>query len=160
MTDKKNETNKEREDLFDANVLMSDNTKSNDLKHKGEKKSFLFKSMIFIMVFLLLSILYRGCQLLVTNDYLMRDLLNQDAPEMPSWYPISTIIFGLIGLAGIFLVNKYKRIGVYMVAGSLFISAAIQPEFMADGTLFTMFALFVFIGYGLAIIYPYWYKFK
>ena len=160
MTDKKNETNKEREDLFDANVLMSDNTKSNDLKHTGEKKSFLFKSMIFIMVFLLLSILYRGYQLLVTNDYLMRDLLNQDAPEMPSWYPISTIIFGLIGLAGIFLVNKYKRIGVYMVVGSLFIAAAIQPEFMADGTLFTMFALFVFIGYGLAIIYPYWYKFK
>ncbi len=47
-----------------------------------------------------------------------------------------------------------------MVVTSLFVSAAMQPEFMADGTLFTMFTLFVFIGYGLAIIYPYWHKFK
>ncbi|QES94395.1 hypothetical protein F0358_10925 [Empedobacter brevis] len=139
---------------------MTDQTKNKDLKHEGNKKSFLFKSMIFIMVFLVLSILYRGYQLLVTNDYLFRQMLNEDAPKMPEWYPIVTIVLGIIALAGIFLVNAYKRIGVYMVVVSLFASAVIQPEFMADGTLFTMFSLFVFIGYGLAIIYPYWYKFK
>ncbi|MGU9939888.1 hypothetical protein ACNFNZ_15095 [Empedobacter brevis] len=160
MTDQKLDTNQERDDIFDTKVLMSDQTKNKDLKHEGNKKSFLFKSMIFIMVFLVLSILYRGYQLLVTNDYLFRQMLNEDAPKMPEWYPIVTIVLGIIALAGIFLVNAYKRIGVYMVVVSLFASAVIQPEFMADGTLFTMFSLFVFIGYGLAIIYPYWYKFK
>lgn len=160
MTDQKLDTNQERDDIFDTKVLMSDQTKNKDLKHEGNKKSFLFKSMIFIMVFLILSILYRGYQLLVTNDYLFRQMLNEDAPKMPEWYPIVTIVLGIIALAGIFLVNAYKRIGVYMVVVSLFASAVIQPEFMADGTLFTMFSLFVFIGYGLAIIYPYWYKFK
>ncbi|MDM1073713.1 hypothetical protein HX001_14585 [Empedobacter brevis] len=160
MTDQKLDTNQERDDIFDTKVLMTDQTKNKDLKHEGNKKSFLFKSMIFIMVFLILSILYRGYQLLVTNDYLFRQMLNEDAPKMPEWYPIVTIVLGIIALAGIFLVNAYKRIGVYMVVVSLFASAVIQPEFMADGTLFTMFSLFVFIGYGLAIIYPYWYKFK
>ncbi|WP_312922485.1 hypothetical protein [Empedobacter brevis] len=160
MTDQKLDTNQERDDIFDTKVLMTDQTKNKDLKHEGNKKSFLFKSMIFIMIFLILSILYRGYQLLVTNDYLFRQMLNEDAPKMPEWYPIVTIVLGIIALAGIFLVNAYKRIGVYMVVVSLFASAVIQPEFMADGTLFTMFSLFVFIGYGLAIIYPYWYKFK
>lgn len=160
MTDQKIEQNQERDDIFDTKVLMSDNTKTKDLKHEGNKTSFLFKSMIFIMVFLILSILYRGYQLLVTNDYLFRQMMNEDAPEMPKWYPISTLVLGVIALIGIFLVKSYKRIGVYMVVTSLFVSAAMQPEFMADGTLFTMFTLFVFIGYGLAIIYPYWHKFK
>ena len=161
MTNQVNTNNdKEREDIFDSDVLMSDNTKSNDLKHESNNKSFLFKSMIFIMVFLILSILYRGYQLFVTNDYLFRQMLINDAPEMTKWYPITTLILGVVSLVGIFLVNSYKRIGVYMVVASLFIASAIQPEFMADGTLFTMFTLFVFIGYGLAIIYPYWYKFK
>ena len=161
MTNQVNTNNdKEREDIFDSDVLMSDNTKSNDLKHESNNKSFLFKSMIFIMVFLILSILYRGYQLFVTNDYLFRQMLNNDAPEMPKWYPITTLILGVVSLVGIFLVNSYKRIGVYMVVASLFIASAIQPEFMADVTRFTMFTLFVLIGYRLAIIYPYWYMFK
>ncbi|MGV0923806.1 hypothetical protein [Empedobacter tilapiae] len=151
---------KERDDIFDTDVLMQKGNNSNPIKHEGNKKSFLFKSMIFIMVFLILSILYRGFQLLITNDYLFRQMLNEDAPEMPKWYPIVTIVLGVLALIGIFLVNNYKRVGVYMVVISLFASAVIQPEFMADGTLFTMFSLFVFIGYGLAIVYPYWYKFK
>ena len=84
MTNQVNTNNdKEREDIFDSDVLMSDNTKSNDLKHESNNKSFLFKSMIFIMVFFILSILYRGYQLFVTNDYLFRQMLNNDAPEMP-----------------------------------------------------------------------------
>ncbi len=161
MTNQINTNNdKEREDIFDSEVLMSDNTKSNDLKHESNGKSFLFKSMIFIMIFLILSILYRGYQLLVTNDYLFRQMMNNDAPDMPKWYPIVTLVLGVAALIGIFMVNAYKKLGVYMVVASLFASAVIQPEFMADGTLFTMFTLFVFIGYGLAIIYPYWYKFK
>lgn len=85
MTDQKVEQNQERDDIFDTKVLMSDNTKTKDLKHEGNKTSFLFKSMIFIMVFLILSILYRGYQLLVTNDYLFRQMMNEDAPEMPKW---------------------------------------------------------------------------
>lgn len=160
MVKDRDSINKERDDLFDTNVLMSDNTKTKDLQHRGNKKSFLFKSMIFIMIFLTLSIIYRGYQLLVTHDYLFRAMMNDDAPKMPDWYPILTIIFGVIAFLGIFFVNAYKKIGVYMIIISLFISAAMQPEFMADGTLFTMFTLFVFIGYGLAIIYPYWKKFK
>ena len=145
---------KERDDIFDTDVLMQKGNNSNPIKHEGNKKSFLFKSMILIMVFLILSILYRGFQLLITNDYLFRQMLNEDAPEMPKWYPIVTIVLGVLALIGIFLVNNYKRVGVYMVVISLFASAVIQPEFMADGTLFTMFSLFVFIGYGLAIVYP------
>lgn len=161
MTDQINtKSDKEREDIFDSDVLMSDNTKSEKIKHQGNDRSFLFKSMIFLMIFLILSILYRGYELFVTNDYLFRQIMNDDAPAMPKWYPIATIFLGLLALVGIFMVNAYKKVGVYMVVATLFISAAMQPEFMADGTLFTMFALFVFIGYGLAIIYPYWYKFK
>ena len=161
MVDQVNEKkDQERDDLFDTNVLMEKRKIVAPIKHESNKKSFLFKSMIFIMLFLILSILYRGIQLFITNDYLFRQMLNEDAPEMPLWYPISTISLGLIALVGILMTNAYKKLGVYMVVSALFISAVIQPEFMADGTLFTMFALFVFIGYGLAIIYPYWHKFK
>ena len=46
MTNQVNTNNdKEREDIFDSDVLMSDNTKSNDLKHESNNKSFLFKSI-------------------------------------------------------------------------------------------------------------------
>ncbi len=160
MSDINSNKPKEREDLFDRDVLITQRHLNDDLKHTAPTKSIAFKAMIVIMVFLIISILYRGIVLAVTNDYLFRSVLNNDAPEMPAWYPSVTIFLGVIALIGVFMVAGFKKWGVYMTLTSLFLSAVLQPEFMADGTLFTLFALFVFIGYGLAIIYPYWYKFK
>jgi len=79
---------------------------------------------------------------------------------MPSWYPSATLILGLLTLLGIILVYFYKKIGVYLTVISLFIAIVMQPEFMPDGTLYSMFTLFVFIGYGLAVIIPHWKEFK
>lgn len=127
------------------------------MKHK---RTFWFNLLMIIMVLLLSSLLYRGIVLYTTNDYLFRSFLNIDAPEMPSWYPITTIIFAIISFIGLALTYFYRKIGVYIVLGSLFLAACVQPEFMPDGTLLTMFALFFFFGYGLAILYPHWKEFK
>lgn len=150
----------EKDDIFDFKNLVNQKEEQAEIVHQGADKSFWFKLMFGLMLFIIISLLYRGVMLFVTNDYLFRSFLNNDAPEMPSWYPIATIILSLVALVGIFLTYLFKKIGPYLVVASLFIAAAFQPEFMADGTLFTLFALFVFIGYGLAIIYPYWSKFK
>lgn len=159
MTDINSIPNKEREDLFDREQLIKPHDNS-DLKHNDATKSWAFKGVFIVMIFLIVSIIYRGILLATTNDYLFRAVLNEDAPEMPAWYPTTTIFLGVVALIGMILVFLFRKIGVYMTLSSLFLSAVIQPEFMADGTLFTLFALFVFIGYGLAIIYPYWFKFK
>lgn len=150
----------ERDDIFDKDKLLKQTRETREVEHIGEGKSFWFKLMFFVMIFIVASLIYRGVQLYITNDYLFRSVLNEDAPEMPSWYPISTIVLSVFALIGLFLTFAFKKIGPYIVVASLFISAIVQPEFMADGTLFTLFALFVFIGYGLAIIYPYWKKFS
>jgi hypothetical protein len=159
-----NQTNKdiesEKEDIFDFKNLVNQKQEQKEIVHEGNDKSLLFKLMFGLMLFLIISLLYRGIVLYQTDDYLFRSFLNNDAPEMPVWYPLATIILSIIALIGIILTYLFKKIGPFLVVGSLFISAAFQPEFMADGTLFTLFALFVFIGYGLAIIYPYWSKFK
>ena len=150
----------EKDDIFDFKNLVNQKEEQSEIVHQGNDKSFWFKLMFGLMLFIIISLLYRGIMLFVTNDYLFRSFLNGEAPEMPSWYPIATIILSLIALIGIILTYLFKKLGPYLVVASLFIAAAFQPEFMADGTLFTLFALFVFIGYGLAIIYPYWSKFK
>lgn len=79
---------------------------------------------------------------------------------MPDWYPTATLGLGILSLIGIILVYFYKRIGVYLTILSLFAAIVMQPEFMPDGTLYSMFTLFVFIGYGLAVIIPHWKEFK
>ncbi len=161
MTNQTNKDNEiEKDDIFDFKNLVNQKQEQKEIVHEGNNKSFLFKLMFGIMVFLIISLLYRGVELYQTNDYLFRSFLNNDAPEMPFWYPIATIVLAVIALIGIILTYLFKKIGPYLVVGSLFISAAFQPDFQPDGTLFTLFALFVFIGYGLAIIYPYWSKFK
>lgn len=161
MTNQGNQQDElERDDIFDRKNLFNPTSEDKHVFHEGNKKSFWFHLMFYIMLFIILSLLYRGYQLYVTNDYLFRSFLNEDAPEMPSWYPISTIALSVVALAGLILTYTFRKIGVYLVVASLFLSAAVQPEFMADGALFTLFALFVFIGYGLAIIYPYWKSFK
>ncbi len=111
------------------------------------------------MSFLIISLLYRGIQLYQTNDYLFKDIVEYETPEMPSWYPITTIVFSVISLIGLVLTYFLKKIGVYIIVASLFLAATIQPEFMPDGTLFTLFTLFFFVGYGLAILYPHWKEF-
>ena len=155
-----NDHNNERDDIFDKNILLNTTRESREAEHKGGDKSFWFKLLFWMMIFVVASLLYRGYVLYTTNDYLFRSFLNEDAPVMPQWYPIATIAVSIITLIGLFLTYYYRKIGPYIVVGSLFIAASFQPEFMADGTLYTLFALFVFIGYGLAIIYPYWHKFK
>lgn len=125
----------------------------------SKKRTFWFKLLMFIMSFLIISLLYRGIQLYQTNDYLFKDIVEYETPEMPSWYPITTIVFSVISLIGLILTYFLKKIGVYIIVASLFLAATIQPEFMPDGTLFTLFTLFFFVGYGLAILYPHWKEF-
>lgn len=125
----------------------------------SKKRTFWFKLLMFIMSFLIISLLYRGIQLYQTNDYLFKDIVEYETPEMPSWYPITTIVFSVISLIGLVLTYFLKKIGVYIIVASLFLAATIQPEFMPDGTLFTLFTLFFFVGYGLAILYPHWKEF-
>jgi len=160
MSNQNNDNIQERDDIFDFKNLVNQKGENKDIVHEGKGKSFIFNFMTGLMVFIIISLIYRGFLLYQTNDYLFRTFLNEDAPEMPTWYPIATIILSITALIGIILTYLFKKIGPYLVVGSLFVSAAFQPEFMADGTLYTLFALFVFIGYGLAIIYPYWSKFK
>ena len=150
----------ERDDIFDRSNLINPKEEDRKVIHAGEGKSFWFHLMFVMMSFIILSLLYRGYVLYDTNDYLFRSFLNEDAPEMPTWYPISTIGLALVSFVGIVLTYMFKKVGPFLVGGSLFLAAAVQPEFMADGTLYTLFALFVFIGYGLAVIYPYWNRFK
>ena len=160
MTNIKGQNEIERDDIFDRNKLLNPLEKDKQFQQEGTGKSLWFNLMFYLMIFVVLSLLYRGIILFTTNDYLFRSFLNEDAPEMPQWYPISTIILSIVSLVGLILTYMFRKIGPFVVVISLFLAATIQPEFMADGTLYTLFALFVFIGYGLAIIYPYWNKFK
>ena len=160
MTNVEGHNEIERDDIFDRSNLINPLQKDKQFVQEKEGKSFWFNLMFYLMIFVVLSLLYRGIVLYTTNDYLFRSFLNEDAPEMPQWYPITTIALSIVSLVGLILTYMFRKIGPYLVVISLFLAATVQPEFMADGTLYTLFALFVFIGYGLAIIYPYWYKFK
>jgi len=124
------------------------------------KKSIWFKGMIALMVVLIGGILFRGYRLWDTGDFLFKEFFNAEDLTMPTWYPYATIALGLLALIGIILIYFYRKIGAYITAFSLFISVTMQPQFMPDGTLFSLFTLFVFIGYGLSIIIPHWKDFK
>lgn len=124
------------------------------------KRSIWFHGLIAIMLVLIGGILFRGYRIWSTNDYLFKQHFDLDDSVMPGWYPMATIGLGLLSLIGIILVYFYRKIGVYMTIFGLFISVAMQPEVMVDGVLFSLFTLFVFIGYGLAVIIPHWQEFK
>lgn len=124
------------------------------------KRSIWFHGLIAIMLVLIGGILFRGYRIWSTNDYLFKQHFDLDDSVMPGWYPMATIGLGLLSLIGIILVYFYRKIGVYMTIFGLFISVAMQPEVMVDGVLFSLFTLFVFIGYGLAVIIPHWREFK
>lgn len=124
------------------------------------KRSGWFYGLIAIMSVLIGGILYRGYRIWITNDYLFKEYFELEDSLMPTWYPTVTLGLGILSLIGIILVYFYKKVGVYLVIASLFLSIIIQPEFMPDGQLYSMFALFVFVGYGLAVIIPHWKEFK
>ena len=124
------------------------------------KRSIWFNGLIALMLILTSGILFRGYRIWSTNDFLFKEHFHMSDSVMPSWYPSATLVLGLLTLLGIVLVYFYKKIGVYLTVISLFLAIVMQPEFMPDGTLYSMFTLFVFIGYGLAVIIPHWKEFK
>ncbi len=124
------------------------------------KRSIWFNGLIGLMLILVGGIIFRGYRIWSTNDFLFKEHFNMSDSVMPDWYPTATLGLGILSLIGIILVYFYKKIGVYLTILSLFIAIAMQPEFMPDGTLYSMFTLFVFIGYGLAVIIPHWKEFR
>lgn len=123
-------------------------------------RSIWFKGMIVLMMILIGGILFRGYRLWSTNDFLFKEHFKLEDLTMPTWYPGATLGLGILAFVGIILVYFYRKIGVYLTIASLFASIVMQPEFMPDGTLYSMFTLFVFVGYGLSVIIPHWKEFK
>lgn len=124
------------------------------------KRSIWFKLMIVIMLILVGGVLFRSYVIWSTNDFLFKEHFGLEDSVMPTWYPITSIVLALISFIGVILTYFYRKIGVYATIIGLFLSIVMQPEFMPDGTLYSMFTLFVFIGYGLAVIIPHWKEFK
>lgn len=124
------------------------------------KRSFWFQLLIAIMLFLVGGVLYRAYLIWETNDYLFKEFFELGDSVMPSWYPGVSLALGLVSLIGLVLTYFYRKIGVYMTIAGLFLTIVIQPEFMPDGTLYSLFALFFFVGYGLAVIIPHWKEYK
>lgn len=110
------------------------------------------------MIVLVVSLIRRGISLLNNVDYLV------DHEYMASWLPWAIIACSAISVVGIVLIYFYKKIGVYITVGALFLQLVFQAAGVYDpedeGMIYTIFPLFVFIGYGLAIIIPIWDKFK
>lgn len=123
-------------------------------------RSIWFNGLIAIMLVLIGGILFRGYRLWSTNDFLFKEHFQLSDLTMPQWYPLATIGLGIAALLGITLVYFHRKIGVYLTIAALFISIVMQPEFMPDGTLYSMFTLFVFIGYGLSVIIPHWKEYR
>ncbi len=124
------------------------------------KRSIWFKLLIAIMLILVGGVLFRSYVIWSTNDFLFKEHFGLEDSVMPTWYPITSIVLALISFMGVILTYFYRKIGVYATIIGLFLSIVMQPEFMPDGTLYSMFTLFVFIGYGLAVIIPHWKEFK
>lgn len=123
-------------------------------------RSIWFNGLIAIMLVLIGGILFRGYRLWSTNDFLFKEHFQLSDLTMPQWYPLATVGLGIAALLGIILVYFHRKIGVYLTIAALFISIVMQPEFMPDGTLYSMFTLFVFIGYGLSVIIPHWKEYR
>ena len=112
------------------------------------------------MFILVGGVVFRSYVIWSTNDFLFKEHFGLEDSVMPTWYPITSIVLALISFIGVILTYFYRKIGVYATIIGLFLSIVMQPEFMPDGTLYSMFTLFVFIGYGLAVIIPHWKEFK
>lgn len=125
------------------------------------KRSIWFNLLIVIMLILVGGVLFRSYVIWSTNDFLFKEYFNLEDSVMPAWYPLTSIALAVISLVGVILTYFHRKIGVYATIAALFLTTIVNfPDFMLDGLLFSMFALFVFVGYGLAIIIPHWKEFK
>lgn len=72
------------------------------------------------------------------------------------WYPYTTMALAVLMLFGVILLYKLKKVGLYLIVGALFVDIVQQPEFGMWGTLSSVFALFIMLGYGLVVVIPRW----
>lgn len=124
----------------------------------SNKRSPWFYGLIIFMLILVVSLALRGRQLLNNEERLL------EIGYMADWLPWMIIITSIISIIGIFLIYFYRKIGVYIVVGGLILQIVLQTIGVKDpedeGLIYTVFPLFVFVGYGLAIIIPIWDRFK
>lgn len=138
-------------------ILILKTIMRNDyFENETDEKSFGFKLIISLVALMVLSIIGIRIYNIFNYDVLPDPTMVRE----PLWYNYITIFLGIISLIGLFFTWNYRKFGVYMVIASLFISIVINPEFSLLRTLAPLFALFVFVGYGLFEIIPKWRFFK
>jgi len=66
--------------------------------------------------------------LAITVYFTSPDVLNKvyGIEEAPSWYIYGTLLLLLLSLVGVFLVLKWKKSGIYLIAGASLISLIID----------------------------------
>lgn len=120
------------------------------------EKSFLFKMILTLVGLMVFSFMVSRIYSVLTFEAIIDPNIKPD----PLWLTISIVILSITTIIGLFLTFRYKKIGVYTVASSLFLMVSINPEFDVMNTLAPLFTLFVFIGYGFMEIVPKWRFFK
>lgn len=127
-------------------------------QNETAEKTFGFKVILTLVALMILSII--GIRIFTMigagSDVALDPTLQPD----PVWYNYSVVLLGLISLAGICFTWMYRKIGIYMVAISLFLIVLLNPEFSLLKTLAPLFTLFIFVGFGLFEIIPKWKFFK
>lgn len=127
-------------------------------QNETAEKTFGFKVILTLVALMTLSII--GIRIFTMigagSDVALDPTLQPD----PVWYNYSVVLLGLISLAGICFTWMYRKIGIYMVAISLFLIVLLNPEFSLLKTLAPLFTLFIFVGFGLFEIIPKWKFFK
>ena len=124
--------------------------------NETSEKSFGFKVIMALVALMILSIIAVRVYSLSTYNVAPVPTLYRE----PLWYNITTILLSLIALVGIFFTWQYRKIGVYLTLGALFVIIVINPEFDLIRTLAPMFTLFIYSGYGLFEIIPKWKFFR
>lgn len=113
------------------------------------KKSVPFIAVLLIVLAMQLSMMALAIYHLAFNP-------ERAQQNIPLWYLIATIVLLAFGLVGTLLTYQFKKIGVYAIAASFFVITSIQPSFTIAGSLASVFALFFFVVFGLAVIIPRW----
>lgn len=124
--------------------------------NESPEKSFGFKVILTLVALMTLSILAVRIYSLSTYTVAPDPTLTRE----PLWYNYLSILLCLVTLAGLFFTWQYRKIGVFITAGALFIMIVANPEFSLLRTLAPLFTLFIFSGYGLFEIIPKWKFFK
>lgn len=130
--------------------------KDDYFENETAEKSFGFKVILALVALLILSIIGLRVYNIFSYDIMPDPTMERE----PMWYNYLIIILGIISLYGVYSTWNYKKIGVYTVIISLFISVISNPEFSLLKTIAPLFVLFVFVGYGLFEIIPKWKFFK